>query len=111
MLSPKEIAEYLQGASSVVEIKLFSPKEAKRIGEALGIRWETFDVEQFTLGLNKELEHGRRNAATDITHDQPMLTGRIALAHLNEIPDYYTRLCEMEQKAKRIKNRARRKSK
>ena len=28
-------------------------------------------------------------------------TGKIALAHLNEFPDYYTRLERMEEQAKR----------
>lgn len=82
----------------------FSFVEAIQIGDALGIHWDTFDVEQFSMGLNVELEHGQRDPATDVTHDDPLLTGRIALAHLNEIPDYYTRLAVMEKKAERGKS-------
>jgi len=77
----------------------FITEEAKRIGEALGIDWSKFDVEQFRMGLDVELEHGTIDPATDVTHDDSMLTGKIALAHLNEFPDYYTRLARMEQEA------------
>ena len=79
--------------------KRFSTEEAKKIGEAIGIDWSKskFDIEQFRAGLEVELEHGSRDPATDVTHDDPLLTGKIALAHLNELPDYYTRLALMEQ--------------
>ena len=79
--------------------KRFSTEEAKKIGEAIGIDWSKskFDVEQFRMGLEVELEHGSRDPATDVTHDDPLLTGKIALAHLNELSDYYTRLALMEQ--------------
>ena len=96
MLSTKEIKEYVQDTKTVSEKKQFSFTDAKQIGDALDIRWDKFDVEQFRMGLNIELEHGKRNQATDVTHDEPMVTGKIALAHLNEIPDYYTRLAVME---------------
>ena len=58
-----------------------------------------FDLEQFRMGLDVELEHGRRDPATNVTDDDPIMTGKIALAHLRELPDYYTRLAEMEAKA------------
>ena len=82
--------------------KSFTADEARAIGEQLGIDWNTspFDVEQFRTGLDEELEHGRRDPATDVTGDDPIMTGKIALAHLNDIPDYYTRLARMEQDAK-----------
>ena len=80
--------------------KHFSVEEAKRIGEALGIDWSKFDVEQFRTGLDVELEHGVRDLQTNVTHDNEMITGKIALAHLNEYPDYYTRLEKMEKEAK-----------
>ena len=80
--------------------KHFTIEEAKRIGEALGIDWSKFDVEQFRTGLDVELEHGVRDLQTNVTHDNEMITGKIALAHLNEYPDYYTRLEKMEKEAK-----------
>jgi hypothetical protein len=79
--------------------KHFTTEQALEIGNALGIDWSKFDVEQFRVGLDVELEHGRRNPATDVTGDDPMTTGKIALAHLSEFPDYYTRLTLMEKEA------------
>jgi uncharacterized protein DUF5661 len=79
--------------------KHFTIEEAKRIGEALGIDWSMFDIEQFRMGLNVELEHGKRDSSTNVTEDDEVVTGKIALAHLNEFPDYYTRLQKMESEA------------
>jgi Protein of unknown function (DUF5661) len=81
--------------------KRFSAEEAKRVGERIGIDWETapFDVEQFRAGMDVELEHGTHDPATNVTDDDPTATGKIALAHLNEFPDYYTRLQKMEAEA------------
>ena len=79
--------------------KHFTPEEAKQIGEKLGIKWDKFDVNQFRRGIDVELEHGLCNAVTDVTNDDPLITGKIALAHLNEFPDYYDRLDRMEEEA------------
>lgn len=77
----------------------FTRTEARRIASALGLDFarESFDAEQFRMGLDVELEHGRRDPATNVTDDDPVTTGKIALAHLRELPDYYTRLAAMEQ--------------
>ena len=75
----------------------FTASEAKDIGKALGIKWDKYDVEQFRLGLEVELEHGLISPHTNVTNDNPLLTGKIVLAHLNEIPDYYTRLEKLEK--------------
>jgi len=79
--------------------KHFTTEEAKRIGAALGIDWSKFDVEQFRKGMDVELEHGLHDPNTNVTNNDPIITGKIALAHLNEFPDYYTRLEEMEEEA------------
>jgi len=79
----------------------FSKEEARRIGEQLGVDWTRFDVEQFRMGLEVELEHGLRDPSTNVTDNDLMMTGKIALAHLNEFGDYYTRLAAMEDEAKR----------
>src|ERR1035437_7943934 len=79
---------------------IFTLDQAKTIGEQLGIRWDKFDVAQFRVGLGVELEHGTVNQTTDVTNDDPLMTGKIALAHLTEFPDYYTRLAKMEAEAK-----------
>lgn len=77
----------------------FSSEEAKETGERLGITWDKFDVEQFRMGMDVELEHGTRDPKTNVTNDGPLITGKIALAHLNEFSDYYTRLEKMEKEA------------
>jgi Protein of unknown function (DUF5661) len=79
----------------------FSRDEARAIGERIGINWEAgkVDLEQFRMGLGVELEHGTLDPSTDVTHDDEVTTGKIALAHLHEIPDYYTRLAAMERDA------------
>jgi hypothetical protein len=79
--------------------KHFNVSEAEKIGKKLGITWDKFDVEQFKMGMDVELEHGLRDPATNVTNDDPLTTGKIALAHLTEFPDYYTRLAEMEKEA------------
>jgi hypothetical protein len=81
--------------------KRFTKEDAKRIGESLGIDWTRFDIEQFRMGLDVELEHGSHDLLTNVSNDDEKITGKIALAHLNEFPDYYTRLQEMESKAKK----------
>ncbi len=77
--------------------KSFGIEEAKQIGEELGIDWKLWDVEQFRMGMDVELEHGTVDRHTNVTNDDPLKTGKIALAHLRELPDYYTRLEKMEQ--------------
>jgi hypothetical protein len=79
----------------------FTTDQARQIGETLGVDWSQFDVEQFRMGLDVELEHGLHDPSTDVTGNDPILTGKIALAHLNEYPDYYTRLAAMEAEAER----------
>jgi hypothetical protein len=79
----------------------FSAEEARNVGEQIGIDWSSapFDVEQFRMGMDVELEHGLHDPATNVTDSDPIVTGKIALAHLNEFPDYYTRLERMEAEA------------
>lgn len=79
--------------------KQFTEDEAKNIGEKLGVKWDRFDVNQFMRGMNVELEHGTRTAQTNVTDDDSLITGKIALAHLLEYPDYYDRLEKMEKEA------------
>ena len=84
----------------ILTAKHFTKDDAKRIGESIGIDWTKFDVEQFRMGLDVELEHGSRELSTNVTNDDEITTGKIALAHLNEFSDYYTRLQKMESEAK-----------
>jgi 2-oxo-4-hydroxy-4-carboxy--5-ureidoimidazoline (OHCU) decarboxylase len=81
----------------------FSIEEARRVGSEIGIDWENspFDAEAFHKGMEVELEHGSHDPQTDVTHDDPLLTGKIAWAHLKEFADYYSRLEQMEAEAER----------
>jgi hypothetical protein len=76
----------------------FTSDEARAAGERIGVDWSTskFDVEQFRMGMDVELEHGTQDLATNVTDDDVEVTAKIARAHLNEFPDYYTRLAVME---------------
>jgi len=79
----------------------FTAEEAAEVAAGLGIDFATapFDLEQFRMGMDVELEHGRRDPETNVTDDDALTTGKIALAHLHEIADYYTRLDVMEKEA------------
>ena len=85
------------------EKQVFTADEARRYGSDIAIDWDTapFDVEEFRSGMDVELEHGVHDLLTNVTDDDPHVTAKIALAHLNEFPDYYTRLDRMEEEAKR----------
>lgn len=83
----------------MVEGKQFTTEEARTIGDAIGIDWNKVDLEQFRMGLAVEMEHGSDDAKMNVTHGDLNTTGKIAWAHLNEYPDYYTRLGKMEKEA------------
>ena len=79
----------------------FTTEQARAAGERIGIDWMTsrFDVEQFRMGMDVELEHGTRDLETNVTDDDVTVTAKIARAHLNEYRDYYSRLAVMESEA------------
>jgi hypothetical protein len=79
----------------------FTASQARTAGEQIGIDWAVapFDVEQFRIGMDVELEHGTQDLDTNVTDDDTLVTAKIARAHLNEFPDYYTRLAAMEAEA------------
>ena len=76
-------------------------EEARRVGDEIGADWDRFDLEQFRAGMDVEYEHGSHDPQTDVTGDDPIVTGKIALAHMKEFPDYYERLRRMEGEAER----------
>jgi hypothetical protein len=78
-----------------------TPEEARRVGDAIGVDWSRFDLELFRAGMDVEFEHGSHDPQTDVTHDDPIVTGKIALAHMKEFPDYYEPLARMEAEAER----------
>jgi len=72
--------------SKLFNIKEVSKKEAKRIGDRLGLDWNIIDLEQFRMGLEVEQEH------SDMVGNNMHEVGRIAVVHILEVPDYYTKL-------------------
>ncbi|MFH1232917.1 MAG: DUF5661 family protein, partial [Patescibacteria group bacterium] len=86
--------------------KHFTIEEVEKIGEELGINWSKFNIEQFRIGLDVELEHGLINSKTNVTNDDRIITGKIARAHLNEFSDYYNRLEKMEKDAESKKSKS-----
>jgi len=82
----------------MTETRRTTTEEAQRVGDAIGVDW---DLEQFRHGMDVEFEHGAHDPQTDVTGDDPIITGKIALAHMKEFPDYYERLEKMEQEAER----------
>ncbi len=89
----------------MTEARRTSSEEAQRVGDEIGVDWNRFDLEQFRRGMDVEFEHGSHDPQTDVTHDDPIVTGKIALAHMKEFPDYYVRLAKMEAEAERELNR------
>ena len=97
----KQKSLYFQALRGNPEQKPFTLEEAKEIATTLNINFakEKFDLNQFWMGLNVELEHGTKFPQTNVTENDPILTGKIALAHLLEFPDYYDRLKKLETEA------------
>jgi hypothetical protein len=83
---------------SKIDLTDVTDQEVKDLGESIGIDWSTakFDTAQFKMGLEVEMEHGTGDPETDVTHDDPAMTAKIAWAHLKELPDYYDRLKKVE---------------
>ena len=85
----------------MTESRRTTDAEARRVGDEIGVDWSRFDLEQFRQGMDVEYEHGSHDPQTDVTGDDPIVTGKIALAHMKEFPDYYVRLERMEVEAAR----------
>ena len=80
--------------------RTYTHNDVGQLAEQLGVAGEV-DLDQLRIGMDVEVEHGRRDPLTNVTDDDPMMTAKIALAHLRELPDYYTRLTTMEAAAER----------
>jgi Protein of unknown function (DUF5661) len=89
------------GTDELATKRYFTKDQALAVATELGIDFEKLgcDLEQFRMGLGVELEHGPRDPETDVSGNDPIVTGKIALAHLTEFPDYYTRLAVLEREA------------
>jgi hypothetical protein len=81
----------------------FTAEQAQAVATEIGLDFDevAFDLEQFRRGMEVELEHGSQDPMTNVTNDDPIITGKISWAHLREMPDYYDRLDAMEAEAER----------
>jgi len=77
--------------------KHISTDQAKRVGESLHIDWEQFDLEEFRQGLMGNHKPGAIDPETGLTYDSVLLTGKVVLAHMEEFPDYFTRLARLKE--------------
>ena len=68
---------------------MYNLKDAVYAANMLGINFNKFTLAEFLDGINIELEHGFINSLTNVTNDDLIMTAKIALAHLNEYPNYY----------------------
>ncbi len=70
---------------------MYKLEDAVNAANQLNIIFNEFTIFDFLTGLNIELEHGLVNKETNVTKDDLILTAKIALAHLNEFPNYYNK--------------------
>jgi len=87
--------------------KQISSDEAKRIGESLHIDWDQVDLEQFRKGLMGKHKQGVMDPETGLTYDGVLLAGKVVLAHMQEFPDYFTRLAKLKAEAAKYQARSR----
>ncbi len=84
---------------------MFSVEDVVRVAKMLGVSFDKFTLEDLVTGINIELEHGTRNPMTNVTNDNLIVTMKIALAHLNEFPDYYNKDYGLPAFEKSLQNR------
>lgn len=70
---------------------MYSKDEILKTAQVLGVTFDKFTIDDLITGINIELEHGTINYITNVTNDDLVLTMKIALAHLNEFPNYYNK--------------------
>ena len=84
---------------------MFKTKDILEVARILNIDFTKFSLNDFITGINIELEHGLINPETNVTNNDLLLTSKIALAHLNEFPNYYNKeygLPAFEEKLKQL---------
>ncbi|MGL5152744.1 MAG: DUF5661 family protein [Clostridium sp.] len=99
----KRLSNHSKSTRPVInQAPYFTIEDALLIANILKIDFNTvlFTLKDFYDGVNVELEHGTKYAETNITQNDPIMTGKIAYAHLKEFPDYYVRLKKLEDEAK-----------
>ena len=84
---------------------MFNLEDALYAGMLLGVTFDKFSPEEFLTGINIELEHGNINYLTNVTNNDLLLTAKIALAHLNEYPNYYNKEYGLTKFEETLKNK------
>lgn len=84
---------------------MFNLEDALYAGMLLGVTFDKFTPEEFLTGINIELEHGLVNYLTNVTNNDLLLTSKIALAHLNEYPNYYNKEYGLTKFEETLKNK------
>lgn len=82
---------YKKDTYNIMVIYMFNLKDAIYVASILGVVFDKYTLEEFLDGINLELEHGTVNQKTNISNDNLITTAKIALAHLNEFPNYYNK--------------------
>ena len=77
-----------------------SAAEAERVGECLQIDWEQVDLEEFRQGLMGNHKPGDIDPETGLAYESVLLTGKVVLAHMDEFPDYFTRLAKLKEEVR-----------
>jgi hypothetical protein len=93
--------EWFQNKQDI--LKALSNKTVKESGDKINIDWKKYSIKQLKEGMEIEAEHGSTDPQTDVTHDDPVLTAKIALAHIKESPEYYKELKKMEKTLEKAK--------
>ena len=70
---------------------MYKLQDAYLAAQVLGVTFDKFSPEEYLEGINIELEHGTINPNTNVTNNNLILTAKIALAHLDEFPNYYNK--------------------
>jgi len=84
---------------------MFNLEDALYAGMLLGVTFDKFSPNEFLEGINIELEHGTVNYLTNVTNDDLLTTAKIALAHLNEYPNYYNKEYGLTKFEEMLKNK------
>jgi len=99
----KQLKEVIQEAIKSSE----KSEKIKEIAKKGDLNISKYDMDELIMGYDVELEHGTVNPVTNVTDDDPISTLKIAIAHLNEVPDYYIKLkknVENEEAKEKPKN-------
>jgi len=102
----RKINRLLESVRRALQVELADmPSEdlARRVGDEIGVDWDEIPIGEFRMGLAVELEHEKIDPQTNVSDDDWIITGKIALAHLKEFGDYYTRLIKVEPEIEKLR--------